>query len=151
MVAVFLDSSALVRRYHSAEPDSQRVRAICAPAARHTLFVSQITPVEVASAFQRKRREGVFTASEVRRSWRLFQGHRQRQYRFVELTNASIIRAEELVAAYPLAAGDAIQLACALAATDELGTRARLQFWTGDAQQARAARREGLHVELMSE
>jgi len=147
MAALFLDTSALLRRYDAAEPGSSRVRAVCAPAARHTLLVSQLTPVEVASALQRKRREGTLTAGEVRRIWRLFLAHRRSHYRRLVLTEAGYARAEALVVTYPLTAADALQLACALTGAEELGTHVRLQFWTADAQQARAARREGLQVE----
>jgi len=150
MAAVFLDTSALLRRYDAAEPGGSRVRSVCAPAVRHTLLLTQLTPVEVASALQRKRRDGTLAAGEVLRVWRLFLAHRRSQYRRLMVTEAAYSRAEALVAAYPLTAADALQLACALAAAEELGTRVRLQFWTADAQQARAARREGLHVELVS-
>ena len=149
MAAIFLDSSALLRRYEATEPDSHRVRAICEPAAKHTLFVSQITSVEMASALQRRGRERSLPLSEVRRIWRIYVGDRRAQYRVVLFTDAIVTRAEELVFAYPLAASDALQLACALAASERLGARARLHFWTGDAQQARAARREGLAVEQL--
>ena len=149
MAAVFLDSSALLRRYDAREPGSQRVRTVCAPDARNTLFISQLTPVEVASGFQRKQRDGTFTASDIHRNWRLFLGHRRRQYQLVPLTEAVLGRAEELVTNYPLTAADALQLACALAVIDRLGIRAHIQFWTADAQQARAARREALTVEQL--
>ena len=149
MAAIFLDSSALLRRYETTEPDSHHVQAICDPAARHTLFVSQITSVEMASALQRKGREGSLPMNDVRRIWRIYVSDRRAQYRLVLFTGAIVTRAEELVFAYPLASSDALQLACALAASERLGTRARLHFWTGDAQQARAARREGLAVEQL--
>ena len=150
LAAVFLDSSALIRRYDAREPGAQRVRLVCDPASRHTLFISQLTAVEVASSFQRKQREGAFTEDDVRRNWRLFLLDRNEQYRLVGLTDAACARAEELVVAHPLIASDALQLACALAVTDRLSGRARLHFWTADAQQAWAARREGLAVEQLS-
>ena len=149
MAAIFLDSSALLRRYIVREPGAQRVRAICAPTARHTLFVSQITPVEMASALQRKQREGVPTTHEVRAAWRAFLADRRERYWPVALTHALLARAEEMVFGYPLAASDALQLACALAVAEQVGRHARLQFWTADAQQARAARSEGLAVEQL--
>ena len=149
MAAVFLDTSALLRRYDTTEPGAGRVRAVCAPGARRTLLLTQLSAVEMASALQRKRRERVLTVGEVQRIWRLFQTHRRGQYRRLVLTESAYARAELLVATYPLTAADALQLAGALGAAEELGTRVRLQFWTADAQQARAARREGLHVELV--
>jgi predicted nucleic acid-binding protein len=150
MAAVFLDTSALLRRYDATEPGSSRVRAVCDPAARHTLLLTQLTPVEVASALQRKRREAALTARDLQRIWRLFLAHRHSQYRRLVLTEACCLRAEALVGSYPLTAADALQLACALAGAEELGTQVRLQFWTADTQQAGAARREGLHVEFVN-
>jgi hypothetical protein len=42
MAAIFLDTSALVRRYDRSEPGAGRVRAICAPAQGHTLLLARV-------------------------------------------------------------------------------------------------------------
>jgi hypothetical protein len=57
-------------------------------------------------------------------------------------------RAERLVFGAALRSLDALHLASALVAAERTRRRT-LQFWTADKQQAEAARREGLQVELL--
>ena len=83
MAVIFLDTSALVRRYDRMEPGSSRVRAICAPAQENTLLLARIASVEVASAFARKVRDRTIRAADRTRLWRLFRAHWRDQYRVV--------------------------------------------------------------------
>jgi predicted nucleic acid-binding protein len=75
MATFFLDTSALVRRYDSTEPGSQRIRALCTPSAGNTLVVARLASVQVASALGRKTRDGTLNLSARQRLWQLFQGH----------------------------------------------------------------------------
>ncbi len=52
MAAIFIDTSALARRYDQSEPGASRIRAICAPAQRHTLLVARIASVEADQQFE---------------------------------------------------------------------------------------------------
>jgi Lipase maturation factor len=63
MAAIFLDTSALLRRYDRSEPGASRVRAICAPARGHTLLLARVASVEVASALTRKSRAGALNVA----------------------------------------------------------------------------------------
>jgi len=73
--AIFFDTSALVKRYDPAEPGADRVRDLCQRAQGWTLLIARITPVEVASALNRKLREGRLDAAWRDQLWRLFRGH----------------------------------------------------------------------------
>lgn len=50
MTAIFLDASALVRRYDRSEPGAGPVRAACAPARQNDLLAARVVSGEVASA-----------------------------------------------------------------------------------------------------
>jgi hypothetical protein len=75
VAVLFLDTSALVRRYDPAEPGAARVRSLVRRSSGHTLAIAEITPIEIASAFARKRREGRITPARQTRLWRLFREH----------------------------------------------------------------------------
>jgi predicted nucleic acid-binding protein len=149
MAVIFLDTSALVRRYDRAEAGASRVRAACAPSQGNTLLVARLASVETASAFARKVRQGAFSAADQRRLWRLFRAHWRDQYQVVALTDHVHSRAEQLLFRYPLRAYDALHLGCALTVVAQLSSSAP-EFWTGDRQQAQAAGREGLAVQLVT-
>ncbi len=149
MATVFLDSSALFRRYFQAEPGANRVRELCAPSLQNALLMARIAPVEIASAFARRVREGSLPRAEATRRTLEFRLHWRHQYRTVEATDAVYALAERLVSRYALRALDALQLASALALVAR-SPRLRLRFWTADRQQASAARAENLDVELVA-
>jgi hypothetical protein len=83
MAVLFFDTSALVRRYDRTEPGSESVRKLCQRAGQHTLLITRITPIEVASALNRKLREGALSPEALDRRWRLFRLHRRDQYRVI--------------------------------------------------------------------
>ena len=149
MAAIFLDTSALVRRYDRSEPGSSRVRAVCARPRGHTLLLARLATVEVASALARKVRDGTITPAEQARLWRLFLAHRRDQYQTVALTEDAYARAEQVLFRHPLRAFDALHLGCALVVAASLAPIG-LEFWTADRRQAQAAAAEGLAVELVT-
>jgi uncharacterized protein len=149
VTAIFLDASVLVRRYDRTEPGSRRIRAVCAAAAGNSIVLSQLAPVELASALSRKLRLRTLQLAQRNRLWRLFQTHWRDAYQVVALHPSIFGRAEQLVFQHPLRAFDAIHIACALTAAGQL-PREPLEFWTADRQQAAAARAEGLAVELVA-
>lgn len=65
MAVMFFATSALVKRYDGTEPGAARMRAMCRRPARHTLLIAPITPVEMASAFNRKMRRGAIPAAHL--------------------------------------------------------------------------------------
>ncbi len=151
MAVIAFDTSALVRRYDRREPGSTAVRALCRRAGGNTLLISQIVPVEVASALARKSREGVVSPTERDLLWRLFRQHRRTQYRVLALSDVVCAQAERLLFSYSLRAYDALQVATALAAAELLrDLTADFRFCTADNSQAEAARAEGLAVDLIA-
>jgi predicted nucleic acid-binding protein len=150
VAVLFLDTSALVRRYDPAEPGAARVRALCRRSSGHTLLIGDITTVEIASALARKQREGSLTQAQVRRLWRAFRLHHREEYQVVALNGEVLRQAERLLFAHPLRAYDALQLATALRARTLLSRiTPDFRFCTADQRQATTAAVEGLVVELI--
>lgn len=148
MASIFLDASALVRRYDRAEAGSAEVQAICAESSGYDLIIARLVTVEVASAFGRKRREGTYDAKTVAGYWRVFQAHVRDQYRVVEASESVHDRAERLVFAHAPRAADAVHIASALEIAEAV-PGSSVQFWTADHRQADAATTEGLDVRLV--
>ena len=148
MAVLFLDTSALVRRYFQPEAGANRVRQVCTPSQGHSIVVARIAAVEVAAALRRRLRERTLTRAGLERRWRQFDADWRNQYQVALPTEAVHMSATTLVARYPLRTLDALQLASALAVGARVSPDA-FQFWTSDEQQARAARGEGLRVELL--
>lgn len=61
MSVLFLDSSALVKRYVS-EAGSEWVKSLVVPSAGNVVMIARVTWVEVLSALARRRREADLTA-----------------------------------------------------------------------------------------
>jgi predicted nucleic acid-binding protein len=151
MAVLFFDTSALVRRYDQREPGSESIRDLCDVNSGHTLIVSRIIQVEVASALNRKLREGVLSKEALQRMWDLFQAHRLDQYQVLSLDETTLLAAERLLFAHQLRGVDAVHLASALGVAALLGDVVHdFRFCTADRAQAAAARRENLTVDLIA-
>ena len=151
MAAIFLDTSAIVRRYDPTEPGAALVRALCSRAAGHTLWLASLTSVEVASALNRKVRDGSLSVYERNGKWRLFRFHWRHQYTIHDLDAGTYRSAERLLFQYPLRAFDAVHVAAALVVRRRFGSRAvDFCFCTADERQRRAAEAEGLTVEFIT-
>ena len=123
MAVIFLDTSALVRRYFQPEPGANRVREVCAPSRGHSILLARVAPVELAAALNRRVRDRTLTLLGRDRRWRLFRFDRHDHYEVVEATDRVYSVAERLAFQYPLRALDAIQLASALAAAARVDGR----------------------------
>jgi uncharacterized protein len=116
-VTVFADSSALVTRY-AAEPRQ------AAPGRPDEIIVSVLARVEVPSAIWRKQRMGELTSEDAALLVAAFEadyfgtGNEAGGFLAVPVRSAILARATRLVAAHPLRAYDAIQLASALAVAE---------------------------------
>lgn len=111
--AYFLDTSALVKRYVP-ELGSNWIQSITVPAAGNFLAISQITWVEVCSAFSRRQREGSLSGDEVDQLMGYFRTDFDNQYEVLEVDRTLIETAGALVMQNPLRAYDSVQLASAL-------------------------------------
>jgi predicted nucleic acid-binding protein len=101
------------------------------------------TVVECASAFARRRRDGGFTADDERNSLAVLD-RLAAVWSTVTASEAVRERALRLVRIHPLRAADALQLAAALAWTED--TPRGRQLVTFDSRLAEAARLEGFEV-----
>jgi predicted nucleic acid-binding protein len=119
-VTVFADSSALVTRYAAEE----RQAALGRP---EEIIVSVLARVEVPSAIWRKQRMGELTAEDAALLVAAFEADyfgtagaagEAGGFLAVPVRSAILARATRLVAAHPLRAYDAIQLASALAVAE---------------------------------
>jgi uncharacterized protein len=135
----FWDSSALIRTVLPGPPDIR---------AQRTLHQFQpvlwwATPVEVASALARLRREGHLTTSQASAARRRFD-MLQRTCREVQPVAELRELAEDQIERYELRAADALQLAAALVWCNR--RPARRHFVSGDKRLNHAAGAEGFTV-----
>jgi uncharacterized protein len=144
----FLDSSALVKRYVS-ENGTSRVRDILRKSAQNRIFVAQITPVEMTSALARRVREKSLDAKTMQALQRGIAHHMTHNYIEVRLTDGITEEAIKLLAAHPLRAYDAVQLASALNVQEHLmiAKQPSLLFMCADQRLLEIAVEVGLRVE----
>jgi uncharacterized protein len=145
---LFLDSSALVKRYVD-EIGSDWVRSITAPQANQRLFIARITWVEVLAAFARLRREGVLSLENVTAVTQTFRYDFDTQYQLIELDQSLAQLAGMLAQKHPLRAYDSVQLASAVKLQPILAQfpNAFLTFVTGDRRLLAIAQAEGLYTD----
>jgi len=146
MTIYYLDSSAVVKRY-VAESGSEAIRAICAD-AENALFLSELTLVEVSSAFARRAKGGGISDAERQSYLDLFIGDCARDYALIPADRRAIDRAVNLAQAHALRGYDALQLGCALVASELLTASGvdPVQFVSADDDLLAAAAAEGLDV-----
>ena len=111
--AYFLDTSALVKRYVR-EIGSDWILSITDPATDNDLTISQITWVEVHSAFARRLRDGSLSAQRFDLIAQKVREDFENEYRVIDVDQTLIETATELVMQHPLRAYDSVQLASAL-------------------------------------
>lgn len=148
MKTLFLDTSALVKRYID-EPGSGRVREALDDEDVMQVMVSVIVGPEMAGALARRAREGTLDQAsrlEILDTWR-----RDLKFLFeVPLVRHSPIlrEAERILGMHALRASDALHVATALDMSRDLRGNT-VVFVTGDRRQAEVARAEGLEVSLV--
>lgn len=137
-MTTFLDTSALLKRYVD-EDGMAAARAIASP-----MVVSDLARVEAAAALWRHHRLGAIGLTDASRLAAAVARDLSRespsQIAVIALTPGLVADAAALTARHPLRAGDAIQLASALAARD--ADPALDRFATADRTLAEAAERE---------
>ena len=150
MAFYYFDASALVK-YYVTEPGSTWVRYLVE--ARdpetaqwvHTVFVAEITRVEVAAGLAVIERTGRIRRAQRDREYRRFVSQFVSRYAVLPLATADLEYAADLTQQYPLKAYDAVQLAVALRYARILAAFGLpLIFVSGDAVLLATARAEGL-------
>lgn len=149
MTGYCLDASALVKRY-AEESGSAWVLHITDTPAQHTILLAEITLAEVGAAIAAKQRApGGLTLEERNRALSRFLQDCDEHSLLAPVDRGVIDRAVELTQRYRLRGYDALQLATALVASDELTAQALppLVFVANDDDLLTAANAEGLSAE----
>ena len=152
MSTYFFDASAVVKRYIT-ETGSDWVMTQCRRAAGNTVILSYASLAEAVTAFCRRARAQNISQriSELERDRhiKLFRQDATRQYSLVRVTKAVYMRAGDLSRIHKLRAYDAIQLVCALEASDRLVALGRTApiFVSADTDLLSIAQAEGFDVE----
>jgi len=147
--AYFLDTSALVKRYVP-EIGSDWILSITDPATDNHLAISQITWVEVHSAFARRLRDRSLSAERFDLIVQKVREDFENEYRVIDVDRTLIETATELVMQHPLRAYDSVQLASALrfqSTTLLSQPETRLIFVSADNRLLDIAQSAGLAIE----
>lgn len=108
----FLDTSALVKRYHT-EAGSDKVNEIFDD-EDGIILISELAIVEIASALQRKKSRKEITASAMQDALAQFASDTLQQLIVVGFRSGFIQRAKDLVLQHNLRTLDSLQLAAVL-------------------------------------
>ncbi len=148
MADFFLDSSAIVKRYVN-EPGSGYVEELVDPENRNNIILAQITPVEVASAFARRKKSRTISEEDATTALTSFQLDLVDIYLTFQMAEGHFGSAADLATKYALRGFDAVQLATALAANNDIieTGSGSLVFVSADTELNAAAKAEGLNVE----
>ena len=140
MSFAYFDTSALIKRYVRERGSSQVLSWL----GRHNVLSSVITPIEIFSAFARKKRDRELSEQDFLMTLSRIQNERVR-WELIEVGEAVLNRAEQIVQGpVPVRALDAIHIASLT--TFEAATGTRIPFITGDGRQREAAKQMKLNV-----
>jgi predicted nucleic acid-binding protein len=115
----YFDTSALLKRYVT-EAGTEWVKSLLAPLDAPVVLTSRLAVVEAACAFARRPREGNLSPEALDNLLRLFEYDVAYRYHVLELGPATIDAARDLALQHPLPAYDAVHLATAWLANQEL-------------------------------
>lgn len=148
MVAYFVDSSALVKRYVQ-EVGTSWVRGITRRRADAYIYIASITSVEVTSAVARRRNGKFISASRASSILSRFRDHLSGRYNILEITPDLMKEAMKLTNTHVLRAYDAVQLAVAIGLQRDWKDAGfgGIVFVSSDRDLNDAATAEGLTVE----
>lgn len=144
----FFDSSALMKRYAN-ETGSVWVENILNLASGNTIFIAEITQVEVTSAIFRKVRGNIISLADANLAFSKLQFDIQDEYFVIDWSSIILQSAINLSKTHYLRGYDAIQLAFALEIHKEnllLGA-SPITFVSADDKLNIAAQNESLSVE----
>ena len=144
----YLDTSALIKRYLT-ETGSRWIRDVVQPAAGHLWATSQLTTIEINSAFARRRREGTVTPAQYADCQSAFAEDCVTLYQLVEIGDTVLALARDLVQRHPLRTLDALQLASALLVSRLFAglNLTPLTFLSADDRLLAVAQAEGLQTD----
>ena len=148
MVAFFCDSSSIAKRYVD-EAGSDFVDNLVDLSNGNIILLARITRVEVAAAIARRSKGGSINKADADNALAAFQHDLTNNYFTVEITPILLSVAMTIAAKYALRGYDAVQLAAAFEANDELVANGlpSLTFVSADTELNTAAHAEGLMFE----
>ena len=148
MAALYLDTSALVKRYVQETGSSWVSRVTSAP-AQNLLYVLRITSVEMAAAITRKARIGEISSTDAAAAMANFRADFPSNFSVVEVTPALAQDAMRLADRHALRAYDALQLGGAVQINAERAAASLVlpTFISADVNLNQAAQAEGLSVD----
>jgi len=148
MTTYYLDTSALIKRYVD-EIGSDWLRATLAGQLPPSIIIVHLAVVEVTSALRRRLREGALTQRDYVQAQNAFRADCLNDYEIVTVIGETLDKANHLLEQHPLRAYDAVHLASALIANQQLlaNKLAPLTFLSADDRLNRAAVAEGLAVD----
>lgn len=146
MTSLFLDSSALAKRYLPEVGTSWLRQQIL---SSDSIIVSRITSVEVMSAVARRQREKTLSPAVVTGINRLLNKHLQQKYLIIGINHQITTLAIQLLMVHPLRAYDAIQLASAKFVAQRLVANdiPPITFLCADVRLLVIAQNEGLNTD----
>jgi len=148
VIAYFLDTSALVKRYVS-ETGTAWVRKIVDPRQQNAIYISDAAGPELVAALVRRAKGNTLLLADLQRALTAFRVHWRVEYRRVRIHDQVVERAMLLAERHGLRGYDAVHLATVL----ELDDIFRLQqvsapiMVSADIEQLAAAASEGLAFE----
>ncbi len=140
MKVIYLDTSALVKRYYQ-EEGTEKVEVLMREAVA---FTSKVAYPETLAALAKKWREGEITEVDFRNAVSDFKFDWHFLLAVVELTDEIVDLAGTLVEKYPLKGFDAVHLASALSV--RRGWMESFRFVCSDQTLLKAADAEGLEI-----
>jgi len=148
MTTYYVDTSALIKRYVD-EVGSDWLRATLNVQPPPSIIVVHLIIVEVTSALTRRIREDTLTPTDYIQVQNAFRADCLNEYEMVTAVGDIIDQANRLLEKHPLRAYDAIHLAAAVVANQQLLAHgfAPLIFLSADDRLNAAAAAEGLAVD----
>lgn len=148
MADFFFDSSALAKRY-ILEPGSAWVEAVTVPTSGNSIFVANITGVEVASALARRVKGGKLLAADALSAISSLERDLSAEYLPTDISLPIVTSAIRLAGRHALRGYDAVQLAVALDVNrnNQAFGLPPVTFVSADDELNTAARAQGLAVE----
>ena len=136
----YLDTSALIKRFVS-EKGSSLILALIKQ--NESIATAKIAYAEIYAGLTRKLREGGLSNSRYALACRQFESDWNAYIR-VDLQDAILLRARDLIQRHPMRGFDAVHLASALSLKDALDEE--MTFVAADGRLLRAARAEHLRI-----
>ena len=147
MAVLFLDSSAIVKRY-IAETGSRWVAELMTPTAGNTVHICVVSGAEVVSAMARRQRGGSLTNDEALRAITEFGDDWSMFYELINADRLMVNQAMLLAQRYGLRGYDSVQLSAAIeVSTLAQQFQSQFIFVSADDELNAAAVAEGLQVE----